>query len=195
MRGIVVGTGRSGTGYVHKVLCEAGVHCGHEQVFTPNGAVNPAPLEMDSSWMAVPYLSAHPGTPVILVHRHPLAVISSFLGIGFFDDDGQTEHSQYRKFLYAKNPRLKGMSPWDAACEHYCDWNEKALRYATLVTELDDLDWAGICKEIDLDYTLTAAAIPNVSQTHNHRPRANVDPNLVPARVWETRAELMEASS
>ena len=43
--------------------------------------------------------------------------------------------------------------------------------------------------------TLTAAAIPNVSQTHNHRPRANVDPNLVPARVWETRAELMEASS
>ena len=195
MRGIIVGTGRSGTGYMHKVLCDAGVACGHEQIFTPNGVVNPTPLEMDSSWMAVPWLSSYPRTPVILVHRHPAAVISSFVGIGFFDVNSSPLHSPYRNFLYAKNPRLKDKTPFEAACEHYVDWNQRALRYATVVTELDNPDWGSIASELKIVPAHLAAALPNVSQTYNHRPRANIDLDMIPVEVWEMRAELMEASS
>lgn len=191
MRLIVTGTGRSGTGYLAKMLTNAGLVCGHEQVFGPDGeGPNALGFPADSSWMAVPYLSHWPLCPVVLVHRHPLAVISSFVGIKFFEVD-----TPYRRFLYAKNPTLRNLSPFEATCQHYIDWNRRALEYASVVTDLDDIAWGRIARLAPpLTVTDLAGALPTVSQTYNHRERANVDPDAVPHEVWEMRAELMEAS-
>ena len=138
--------------------------------------------------MAVPYLSHYPQTPTVLVHRHPLAVISSFVGIRFFD-----QQSSYLDFLLRKNQTLRGLSPLEAACDHYMIWNKHALAYADVVTDIDDVAWEKI---IPLSSYLTiegvALGIAQVSQTYNHRQRADIDPELIPPEVWEMRALLKE---
>ena len=116
MRFVVVGTGRSGTGYIASLFNAAGLRCGHEDVYNVQAGVRdvwvkthrPTPLrEMrarlgeerrrrrarfdgDASWMAVPRLPHFRGAAFLQV-RDPLAVVSSFQGTRFFDApaDGQ----------------------------------------------------------------------------------------------------------
>jgi len=190
MKAIVTGTGRSGTGYMSKVLCESGFACGHEQVFTHRGVEpNEHGLDADSSWMAVPYLSHYPRTPIVLVHRDPVAVISSFKGIDFFG-----RPSPYRSFMFAKNPALRNLDSFEACCQHYIMWNRRALDYATLIMDLDDMRWLEVAVELELDVVALSEAVRSVDPTYNHRQRANVDLDRIPDEVWEMRAELLEAS-
>lgn len=74
---MIVGTGRHGSGYVARVLCAAGVPCGHEQWWNPHHARVPG-LAVDSSWCAVPFLRWYSGA-VWHQTRHPLDVISSLV--------------------------------------------------------------------------------------------------------------------
>lgn len=76
-RAVIVGTGRHGSGYVARLLCAAGVPCGHEQWWNPHHARVPG-LVADSSWCAVPFLPWYRGTVWHQV-RHPLAVVSSLV--------------------------------------------------------------------------------------------------------------------
>lgn len=190
MKLIVTGTGRCGTGAMSQVLTKAGLPCSHEGTFTFRGVSNPdCTLEADSSWMAVPYLSHYPTTPIVLVHRHPLAVASSLVGIGFF-----TTPSQYRTFLYRKMPELKTLTPFEAACRFYVRWNELALEYAEVVADIENPPWDRIAALTpDLTEEAIAAAVPQVSPTYNHRTRGNVDPTATPPDVWEMRTKLLEA--
>lgn len=84
---VITGTGRCGTGYVARVLQQAGVSAGHEQVYTPDGEFHSPGLEVDVSWLAMPFLRSlrSRGVATGLVYRHPAAFISSVLGIGFFE--------------------------------------------------------------------------------------------------------------
>jgi len=88
---IVTGTGRCGTGYMSKLMTNAGIACGHERIFTPGGMKNiPARLKRypwlsaDASWMAVPFLGKFPEAVVIHATRHPIDVLSSYRSIHFF---------------------------------------------------------------------------------------------------------------
>lgn len=188
MEMIVTGTGRCGTGYMAQVLTRAGLECTHEEVFTPDGPVEHPHVWAEASWLAVPYLSHHPRTPVVLVHRHPLAVISSFVGQHFFD-----RPNPHLDFLLRKNPAIRDLSPVDAAIEHYLFWNKHALNYADVVTDIEDIAWEKI---IPLSSYLTidgvALGIASTSQTYNHGRRAYVDPSMIPNEVWEMRSLLKE---
>lgn len=188
MEMIITGTGRCGTGYMAEVISKAGLECTHEEVFTPEGVVEHPHVWAEASWMAVPYLSHFARTPVVLVHRHPLAVISSFLGKRTFH-----RRSPYRDFLYRQNPSLRHASPLEAAIDHYLFWNKHALNYADVVTDIDDVAWEKI---IPLSSYLTidgiALGIATTSQTYNHGPRADIDPSMIPNEVWEMRALLKE---
>lgn len=77
---IVAGTGRSGTGYVSRLLTELGSRCGHEVVFTPWGirgwVAKQCGLDGEAAWTSFPYLKLFKG-PVVHVVRHPLRVIRS----------------------------------------------------------------------------------------------------------------------
>ena len=74
---VVTGTGRSGSGWISLVLRNAGVLCGHEQVYNPFGVcwkrwVKDEPeWHADSSWLALPHLDKFDG-PVFQLVRHPL---------------------------------------------------------------------------------------------------------------------------
>lgn len=78
-RFVIVGTGRSGSGYISRVLTAAGIRCGHEEWWNPTNVRTPD-LVGDSSWCAVPALPAIVDRGVIVLHqvRHPLKVVSSF---------------------------------------------------------------------------------------------------------------------
>jgi len=184
---IITGTGRCGTGYMSQVIERAGLHCTHEQVFTPDGVDEPH-VWAEASWMAVPYLPHYADTPVVLVHRHPLAVFSSFLGMHFFD-----RPSPHLEFLHRKNPALRDLNPIDAAIDHYLFWNRHALNYADVVVDIEDVAWEKI---IPLSSYLTidgvALGIATTSLTYNHAERANIDPSMIPDEVWEMRSLLKE---
>lgn len=83
---VVTGCGRSGTGYMAKVMSEIGYACGHERVFNiyerPPFAARE--LKGDASWLAAPFVQHLDGTLVLHQVRHPVEVIRSFAGLRFF---------------------------------------------------------------------------------------------------------------
>jgi hypothetical protein len=109
---VVTGCGRSGTNYTASLLSELGVRCGHEAVFTPftTAFAGFGDWQGDSSWLAVPFLGALPaGTVVLHQVRDPEAVVSSFVGIRFFADDGTTARRDLRSRLQIARARgVKG---------------------------------------------------------------------------------------
>lgn len=74
-RAVVVGVGRSGTGYSAALLNHIGLRCGHESWWNPLGE-REAGLDADSSWCAVGHLDEFEGA-IFHVVRHPLAIVTS----------------------------------------------------------------------------------------------------------------------
>lgn len=191
---VVCGTGRCGTGYIARVLSEAGVKAGHEEVFTPNGPIerNMSTYEADSSWLAMPHLPSirAGGVTVAGVYRHPQAVVSSLLGIEFFEHD-----SPYLRYAYRHVPGLidKG-SPFEKACAFYAFWNMKIVREAHYLFNIDYPAFDLLARSAGVPVSDIAAAIPAVSQTYNHRQRSDVAGRDFPGYVWEAWQLLEDAS-
>ncbi len=87
LKGLIVGCGRSGTGFVANYLTDNGLPSGHEDLFDVYGCrVSNSELEYESSWYAVPYLQIlDPSVRILHVVRHPEKVAASFFRIGLFD--------------------------------------------------------------------------------------------------------------
>ena len=95
-------------------------------------------LEADSSYMAAPFLDqpCFENTSVIHVVRHPLKVINSFLGFGYFQPEIHTtlettngwlySQGDYHRFIYNFVPELldSNLTPVDRAALYYVRWNE-----------------------------------------------------------------------
>lgn len=88
MRFLVTGCGRSGTNYVADRLCQSGVKCGHESVYSVEGplGVRADEYQGDSSWFAAPFLNDANGIKVFHIVREPRSVIESFHRIGLCAD-------------------------------------------------------------------------------------------------------------
>lgn len=76
----IVGTGRSGSGYIAKVLTEAGFPCGHEEWYNPFG-IHREGLFADSSWCALApeFEDTVRNTEVWHQIRNPFDVIASHM--------------------------------------------------------------------------------------------------------------------
>gem|GEM_PF-2942398 len=127
---VVVGTGRCGTNFVASTLAGAGVPCGHEELFTTDGPRRAVPSRGDVSWLAAPYLDGL-DVPTFHLVREPLAVINSFLAIGFFRFDpargfGEDGHAPYRRFA-ARWFDFTGDERHDAV-NWYLTWNTLSER-------------------------------------------------------------------
>lgn len=149
---LVVGTGRSGTGWCAAVLNHAGVKCGHQSVFkhehTLTGAVPPwGGWDADSSYEAVPILpKLYPNVYVILVVRHPLAVIRSWLEHGAFTDGMPTRFGQFWQVLQKHHPGvMEQRTPEDRAARYWLEWNVSAARSADAIAPLEELTPAILC--------------------------------------------------
>jgi hypothetical protein len=80
---LVTGIGRSGTGYVAKLLTEAGLPCGHESIYTANTTRPPdwGDRLAESSWFAAPWIHKLPeGTSVVHLVRNPIDWCASWVG-------------------------------------------------------------------------------------------------------------------
>lgn len=83
---LIVGCGRSGTGFAANILKDAGHDCSHEKVFHPE--TNPKSISLfsyESSWMSAPFIDCISDlTHIIHIVRDPNMVINSFLKVGLF---------------------------------------------------------------------------------------------------------------
>ncbi|MBW3536537.1 MAG: hypothetical protein KY395_02030 [Actinobacteria bacterium] len=163
MRFVITGTGRCGTTYMALVLRRTGLRVGHELWFRPYpaGLRDPSVLDRnpshevasrtyemirrrglrldgDVSWEAVPRLDRFNGT-VLLQLRHPLKVIGSFAGAGFFNRP-RPEQPIFKNYMRAHfdpsgDELVDGMRWW-------VDWNTRAAKYASFTYRIEDLDEA-----------------------------------------------------
>lgn len=192
MKVIVTGTGRCGTGFMARVLTEAGIPCGHERVFTHWGDVAPQiddPQLADASWMAVPWLVHHPAALVLLPYRTPEQVLGSFLGIGFY-----AQPSVYRTFVYREFPHIEDLRPIEAVNAHYQIFNTQALKRADIVFPVDDPPWQQIADALDLtEWRLRRAAEKWVG--YNHRERVELNPELIHPDTHRVHQALQHATT
>lgn len=125
---IVTGTGRCGTGYWSKVLTSAGIHCGHEAVFTPFGPVL-STAQADASWMAAPFLRYHRDARVLHLTRHPKDVIESKLSRKFCQPGKYFEFfKQHFNQVSERRDRQDVQSTEDLMALLWCVWNDLCMR-------------------------------------------------------------------
>ena len=95
---IVIGTGRSGTGFMSKLLTNNGIKCGHVSIFGVPCDLNiykkkmyNTDLNADSSWLSVPFIDEitklNDCIKFIHVVRDPIKVIKSFIELDLFNDN------------------------------------------------------------------------------------------------------------
>lgn len=175
LRAVIVGTGRSGSKYIAKVLSACGVPCGHEQVW--GFGEYKAGLVVDSSWLAVASLPL----PLIVWHqvRNPEAQIRSRVL------NPPTNASRYLNVRDAWLPDL----PRDravAAARWYVMWNLACERHAARRWRVEDVDAELVAKlgsELGLTMHETDAPL-HLDPTRAVEVRTNVNRHTDPAREW-----------
>lgn len=139
MRTIIVGSGRCGTHYLADVLTAAGCPCSHERVFNLRAVVDGAPIDwggyqVSASWLALPWLGLV-SARVVLLTRHPLSVVKSFVEIGYF---GQDTSNPYHAATRAICPDVYDWeTPQDRALRAWIHWNETAIAHADMIIRLE----------------------------------------------------------
>lgn len=130
---MVTGSGRCGTQFMAALLSNAGIRCGHERVYTDAGPAPWGDWQADSSWMAA---CEDIPVPVVLLVRHPLAVVRSWTTKWLGADRRTPGH-----------PRLRSAAPWifdhepahDRALAMWIALTERTLARAELVVRLERL--------------------------------------------------------
>lgn len=122
IRALVVGTGRSGTGYLAETLTASGAPATHEHLFGWEDDPPPDPL-VAVSWLAVPYLHAH-HRQVHIWHqvRHPQAVMRSLLANELAARSGRWWDYRARHLPMTGNPEVDAARiyvAWNLACERW----------------------------------------------------------------------------
>lgn len=143
-RFVVSGSGRCGTHYLSQLLTAAGVPCGHERAHNHDRAgVWPAGLRADSSWMAATMLDVV-DVPVVLLARHPLAAVRSWVEIGFFSwDSTNPTHGPLRAWAPAV---YQHPTPADRALQMWVYTVSAVLRRAEVMLRLEQLDAAVLAR-------------------------------------------------
>lgn len=150
----VTGSGRCGTKYLAELLTAAGVRCGHERAYNEHGRDQWTwERQADSSWMAATYLPLD--VPVVLLTRHPLAVVRSYVEIGFFSpvDAKNPTHGPLQRFAPSIYDHEAAA---DRALAMWIALNAEILPQAEMRVSLERLDldaltgllrWAGVATD------------------------------------------------
>lgn len=157
MEWVVVGTGRCGSMWLHKVLQRAGVDAMHETVFTADRwtkTFDPAgwsQMEGEVSNGAAAFLDQIPQTwPVLHLVRDPFLSVASFHAIGAYGDEDKAETEAGIEFRNANCPAIyKQKDPLSRCVTHVVEWNhlcERAIElgHPYLRVRVEDIDAAGL---------------------------------------------------
>lgn len=120
----ILGTGRSGTRYISKLLTAAGVRTGHEKWWTCGGP-RTAGLKGDASWAATFEVENWHGTKLGQL-RNPILVLDSLLNGQLFDrrlSDAYLCRSKYVEFTGdAQHDALLILVAWTRQIELISEW-------------------------------------------------------------------------
>jgi hypothetical protein len=154
-RFVIAGTGRSGTKWCATALRNAGIYCGHEQVFTT--AMLPehyspqwGGLEGDSSLAATPYMNELHDVRKVLVVRHPFAVVESWMfNGGFLGRRGIPLPAGLNQYLRSTFPEvLDSQNDIEAGCRYWLAVNRLGGIGAHTVLRLEDITKIGGAKKL-----------------------------------------------
>lgn len=140
-RAVIIGTGRSGTGYMSRLITGWTGHttCGHEAWFRAVGAPEPG-FDIDASWLALPHLED--GTwdgPAVHVVRDPVATVRSLLRTEFFGLIADTPYPAFAMANCKAAADALAISPVAAAVEFWAHWNARCAAVAQLTIRLEDI--------------------------------------------------------
>lgn len=205
-RAAIIGTGRSGTGYMSRLLTECthrGGLCGHEGWWCALGE-RTLGLDIDASWLALPDIEAGAWDgPVVHVVRDPVAVVKSLLRTEFFGAIVDTAYPQFA--LEHCTPAREALlwSPVAAAVEFWANWNLRCAAVAQLTVRIEDVaNWYGEDESIAA-YTLDmvgdvlgvefgawqlAAALPTDVNHRDHPTSNDLVYAVDEAYVWDRLA-------
>jgi len=146
MKYLVVGTGRSGTGFMSKLLTLNGIHCGHEKVLRARHhpvdyaeSIASTHLMGESSWLPAPHLddiktNIAPHLQVIQITRHPVKVIKSFVEITVLTD---RRNQSFVPFI----PYLDSDSMYDVLVQYYISWYRFIEKHSEITLDIDNFDY------------------------------------------------------
>lgn len=170
-RFVILGTGRSGSGYIAGLLTAAGVPTGHEAWWNPQRS-RIGSLAGDSSWCATFALQGYDGK-VFHQIRNPLAAISSIAATDMAPHSVGNPWYEYRR----RYVELCGDPVTDAVAV-VATWLERAERVASWTWRLEDLTLelvAEIVARVGYDPTQVASSnidLASVSRnTKDHEKR------------------------
>lgn len=163
---VIVGTGRSASGYLARLLRVCGIACGHETYWRADGHPSAGGLTCDSSWIAAPDVlrgDTYGGT-ILHQTRHPLAVVSSMVA--------HPDHTLW----FAERERVLGQLSDDPIMQameitagwlDICDDERVAMRWP--VEHMSVTKLRAICARLDHPVTASVAAhaFLTVGQAHN----------------------------
>lgn len=148
----ILGTGRSGTGFMSRVLGESGMRCGHESVVGIRGIEPRFDLWGDASWMAVPYVRELEHWEGVMVHviRNPLDCIASLAfanetrGRPWMEESGNglTRYEKYLQRWFNPGGRI-GVR---FAVYYWCTMNLYLSGVCDWTWKLEDINPPKICK-------------------------------------------------
>ncbi len=184
---VVTGTGRSGTGYISRLLTALGARCGHEAIFHPatqKPVVNFGPYQGDASWLAAPWIpQLHPDVVVLHQTRDPIDVARSHLGIHFFHDDADPSYRPYQQFVRNHSDVYTHTDPLERFMRYWILWNENVERLCAdrspadhLRYRVEDLTPELVSRILALlgrsaQRTAIVAALTHCDPQYNHRRR------------------------
>ena len=146
MKYLVVGTGRSGTGFMSKLLTMNGIPCGHEKVLKIRHpdvdyaeCIRSTPFEAESSWLAAPHLddiktSIAPELQIIQITRNPIKVIKSFTELTL-------NTSSTNKSFVPYIPFSDSDSMFDVLIQYYISWYRFIEKHAEITLDIDNFDY------------------------------------------------------
>lgn len=124
---LIVGTPRSGTGFMSESFIQAGLPCNHEKAFSiPRFGVASV---AESSWLSVPFLEEvkrlKPDVKIIHVIRNPMSTYRSLVRLGFYVGvkKGLNER-RYQNFMSHFIPFEVGLANF------VIEWNKMASKSA-----------------------------------------------------------------
>lgn len=149
LRFYVVGTGRSGTGYISQFLTLSGILTGHEEVYGYQ-AQRPD-LVGECSWLAVPYLK-NCTKPIFHVVRHPESTLKSMLGGEMFGPGRKNKWFKTREQFV----NMSGLDMIDAM-RIYVQWNKMCERLTSRRYRLEELNENfidDVATAVDMEYDI-----------------------------------------
>lgn len=187
----VIGTGRSGTGYVSQLLTHCGLVCGHEAWWNPWQQRQHTPaLDGDASWLALPDVEAGRFDGRVLhIVREPVAVVRSLVGIGFFSRQPSSLTEKHQPFadlarreVMALRSRPTRTTEQQArlAVEWWVGWNRRCAAVAHATVRLEELpgeEALGVVAECLRVPRLEPSRLPATDV--NHRERAALSEAVV----------------